>query len=324
VRVHGAHLGDRQDALVSRLEAPYAPRIQRAIRDLLNDQTLTGRQMADRLLTLAGHLGLVQQPAPQPLPQIEPDDIHLICWTVILPDPLAGNAADKALVRDQPVVVLQRDAAFPHQRFEGEETSHGPEGTITVAISDASETLPVSVYLSDEASHDQVIAAVEEMLAAAGLLVEERDEPVISSWFQKMWATAKQTVTSPVARETALTAVHAADTRLNLAQDAQITAMLLQNLGPVLASLDHTKDAVLRIGALLIVKIDWTVQVVQLTAAQQAILDHRPQLSSSPSEIVAALKLAAESPPAPDKAAINGESLGSLRDAQGPDASALG
>lgn len=29
--------------------------------------------------------GLVEQPAPQPLPPIDPDDIHLICWTVILP-----------------------------------------------------------------------------------------------------------------------------------------------------------------------------------------------------------------------------------------------
>jgi len=31
-----------------------------------------------------------------------------------------------------------------------------------------------------------------------------------------------------------------------------------------------TKDAVLRVGALLIVKFDWVVQVFQLTAAQQA------------------------------------------------------
>jgi hypothetical protein len=91
VRAHGAHLGDRQDALVARLEAPYASRIQRAIRDLLNDRTLTERQTTDHLLTLADRLGLVQQPAPQPLPQIEPDDIHLICWTVILPSLLPGD-----------------------------------------------------------------------------------------------------------------------------------------------------------------------------------------------------------------------------------------
>jgi superfamily II DNA or RNA helicase len=85
IRVHGAHLADRQDDLIGRLEAPYAPRIQRAVRDLLNDSTLTEREKASQLLALADHLGLIRQPAPEPLPPIDPDDIHLICWTVILP-----------------------------------------------------------------------------------------------------------------------------------------------------------------------------------------------------------------------------------------------
>ena len=88
VRAHGAHLGDGQDGLVGRLEAPYAPGSSGPSESVLNDPALTDRQKADQLLTLADHLGLVQQPAPQPLPQIEPDDVHLICWTVILPAPL--------------------------------------------------------------------------------------------------------------------------------------------------------------------------------------------------------------------------------------------
>ena len=71
-------------------------------------------------------------------------------------------------------------------------------------------------------------------------------------------------------------------------------ARLLQNLGPVIGSLQPTKDAVLRVGALLIVKVDWTVSVFQLTAAQQARLDHHPQLASTPHESVAALHLVSE------------------------------
>jgi hypothetical protein len=94
VRRHGAHLAGRQDGLTARLEAPYAPRIQRAIRDLLNDGTVTEREKASQLLALADHLGLVRQPVPQPLPPIDLDDIHLICWTVILPGDRA--AAEKA------------------------------------------------------------------------------------------------------------------------------------------------------------------------------------------------------------------------------------
>ena len=75
VRRHGAHLADRKDDLIARLEAPYAPRIQRDIRDLLNDGALTEDDKASQLLALADRLGLARQPAPQPLPPIEPDDI---------------------------------------------------------------------------------------------------------------------------------------------------------------------------------------------------------------------------------------------------------
>lgn len=97
IRLHGAHLADRQDDLIGRLEAPYAPRIQRAVRDLLNDNTMTERDKASRLLTLADHLGLIRQAAPEPLPPIDHYDIHLICWTVILPsETLAPNNAGPA------------------------------------------------------------------------------------------------------------------------------------------------------------------------------------------------------------------------------------
>lgn len=88
-----------------------------------------------------------------------------------------------------------------------------------------------------------------------------------------------------------MTAVHVADSRLVQTQDAYVTSTLLQNVGPVLQALQPTKDAVVRAGALLIVKVDWEVWVHQLTAAQQAILDHKPQLAASPREIVTALQL---------------------------------
>lgn len=152
-------------------------------------------------------------------------------------------------------------------------------------------SLPVTIYIADEAIHEQVETAVENFLAAAGLDVMERDDPVIGSWFHSMMAGVRQAAHSSAAREVALSAAHSVDSRVNLAQDAVVTATLLQNLGPVVASLQPTKDAVLRVGALLIVKVDWAVQVLQLTAAQQAVLDHNVFLASSPSEIIKALQV---------------------------------
>ena len=160
-----------------------------------------------------------------------------------------------------------------------------------LSIEAGESTIPVTIYLSDEAVHEQVEAAVEFMISQAGLQVQTRDDPVLGSWFRKMRASIKLIVNSSAGREAMLTAKHVADARLILAQDAYVTSTLLQNLGPVIQSLQPTKDAVVRVGALLIVKIDWQVQVFQLTAAQQAVLDHRPQLATKPYEIIAALQL---------------------------------
>jgi hypothetical protein len=86
VRTKGAFLGDRQDDMVERLEAPYAPRIQRAVRDILTEDRINDRTTVTQLLTLADQLGLSKQPAPEPLPPITCDDIHLVCWTAVTPD----------------------------------------------------------------------------------------------------------------------------------------------------------------------------------------------------------------------------------------------
>jgi hypothetical protein len=51
------------------------------------------------------------------------------------------------------------------------------------------------------------------------------------------------------------------ESRLVHAQDTTVTATMLENLGPVLAALQPTKGAVIRAGALLIVKMDSTLVV---------------------------------------------------------------
>ncbi|MDA3649733.1 hypothetical protein LZ318_33700 [Saccharopolyspora indica] len=160
-------------------------------------------------------------------------------------------------------------------------------------------THPVTIYLSDEGVHEQVEAAVEELLASAGLHIEDREDPVLGSWFRRMWATVRGKVSSPAGREATMLAAHAAETRLVIAPDADVTAKLLQGVGPVIQSLEPTKDAVIRVGNVLIVKVDWVVTVSQLTAAQQFLLNHNPDLACSPQQILAALKAeGGDQPPA--------------------------
>jgi hypothetical protein len=149
-------------------------------------------------------------------------------------------------------------------------------------------TVPITIYLADESASAQVEAAVEKLFTAAGGHIERRDEPVQGSWFRRLWGKLRS---SPHGDDMLATAAHAVDARLFLTQDATITSTMLQNLGPVLIALQPTDNAVIRAGALLIVKVNGVLAVHQLTAAQQLKLDHQPQLAQSPHDILTALEL---------------------------------
>jgi DNA-binding SARP family transcriptional activator len=151
-------------------------------------------------------------------------------------------------------------------------------------------TVPISVYLSDGSTHDAVESAVEDALRAAGVAVLRRDDPVIGSWFRRMWG-------SSAGRDLAATAAHAADSRLVLGQDAQVTATLMQHVPALVESIKHIDEAVIRLGAVLVVKVGGRVAVNQLTAAQQLRLDHEPHLALAPHDILAALRLNHDQPP---------------------------
>jgi hypothetical protein len=149
--------------------------------------------------------------------------------------------------------------------------------------------LPVTIYLSDGADHESVENAVEQLLGSLGLYVVGREDPVAGSWFRRMLAATR----SLAAHDPVASAVHLVDARYVQQQDAQNTALLMQNLGPLIASLQSTRDGVIRVGALLVVKVDWTLVVTQLTAQQQLVLDHSPQLATAPQKILHVLCLGA-------------------------------
>lgn len=111
----------------------------------------------------------------------------------------------------------------------------------------------------------------------------------IHGLFLRITGGIKRAAKTPATRDALLSAAHAADSNLLQAQDARVTATFLQYLGPVLQALQPNTDAFMRTGALLILKVDGIPYVVQLTAAQQAVLDHPHLAVASPREIITAL-----------------------------------
>jgi hypothetical protein len=71
------------DRAVEALETPYGERILRLFR---NAMAVEGpEERAALVLELIDQLGLEPPPPPDPLPEINPDDVHLVCWLALVP-----------------------------------------------------------------------------------------------------------------------------------------------------------------------------------------------------------------------------------------------
>ena len=123
--------------------------------------------------------------------------------------------------------------------------------------------IPVTIYLPETSDHAEVEAAVVALLATADAEITARDEP----------AGNLHTLSARPATD-----------------EATLTATCLRNLGPVLAALHGHAEAVLRAGALLMVKQGPRLTVQELTSAQQLRLAHEPDLAAAPHHILAALE----------------------------------
>lgn len=84
VRSFGGHLGERADKLVDKLDAPHTPRIQRAVRDVLNYQDMANTAKVDALDELARRMNLSPYKAPEPRDPVTKDDVHVVAWAAVL------------------------------------------------------------------------------------------------------------------------------------------------------------------------------------------------------------------------------------------------
>jgi hypothetical protein len=75
---------EEADRLVDALQAPYPERVVRQFRRALAASDDAVEQVND-IARLVAELGLEPAPPPVPLPEIEEDDVHLVCWLAIVP-----------------------------------------------------------------------------------------------------------------------------------------------------------------------------------------------------------------------------------------------
>ena len=72
---------DQIDRTIDAICAPYPERIIRTFRAAMAPDDPADR--ADNVLGVVRSLGLEPYTPPQPLPEITPDDVHLVCWLAL-------------------------------------------------------------------------------------------------------------------------------------------------------------------------------------------------------------------------------------------------
>ena len=74
------------DRAVDALQAPYQERVVRSVRSALNADGEPAERAA-AVLAVIDDLGLEPYATPEPLPEITPDDVHLVCWQALTAAP---------------------------------------------------------------------------------------------------------------------------------------------------------------------------------------------------------------------------------------------
>ncbi len=91
VRDHAVGIDiEEMDRAVEALEAPYAERILRLFRSAMTIEAPAERAIA--ILGLVDELGLDPPPPPALLPEINPTDVHLVCWLALVPARLGAHS----------------------------------------------------------------------------------------------------------------------------------------------------------------------------------------------------------------------------------------
>ncbi|MDE0169994.1 MAG: hypothetical protein OXS29_10815 [bacterium] len=75
---------DEVDRAIDTLHAPYPQRTIRTFRAAMKS-TRDPTEQAEKILEIIRDLGLEPYVPPKPLPEITPEDVHLVCWLAGVP-----------------------------------------------------------------------------------------------------------------------------------------------------------------------------------------------------------------------------------------------
>jgi hypothetical protein len=158
--------------------------------------------------------------------------------------------------------------------------------TTAPAASATADDIELHIYLADGSQHAAVQSALESVLTDHGVADFQWEDPLTGSWF---WHGKAKAAAEEVGR-IGIELRRAAELRALDIPQSSVDANQGRAVSEFLTALSGERDAVIRIGSILLVKSDGIPVVLNLTQFELAALQRNPTWLAEPSRILHALQ----------------------------------
>jgi hypothetical protein len=150
------------------------------------------------------------------------------------------------------------------------------------------QVLPVRYYLDTDnrAVAAEVESALELLLENYGFRAEMSYRPETGSFFRKVFYSSRERLTPEEVAASLAKIERAAGVRALDLPQSQVDANRADGVAKLLAALEGSPSAVIQIGSILLVKMEGTPVVMNLTPQELAELERAPSLFRSPQEVL--------------------------------------
>lgn len=150
--------------------------------------------------------------------------------------------------------------------------------------------IAVSIYLSDGQAHQAVEEALELLLAETSLESYGHEEPVIGSWYRRFWVKAREETAHLNAAQIAAEVER--KIRMEVFDKAQAVIDNQQATGAaaLISAIQGEERACIRVGSILVIKVDGLVLVNNLTQMQLSWLERNQMLLRDPEALLKGLE----------------------------------
>lgn len=148
----------------------------------------------------------------------------------------------------------------------------------------------VTVYLAEEHGTQEVQQALSDLLEAFEFTIVDSLPAMRGSWYRDFIAVSRRALTSREVGERLQKVERGIELHLVHKQQAEIDSMQGDAVAKLLTALEHTPDALVQIGSVLLIKVNGVPAVRNLNQVELRYLERNPRLLKSPATILEALQ----------------------------------